>query len=334
MPIDEEKKIWFEEAWEAWIRPLTIIACIGLLALAYVRDWIPQPWMGSLIAVIFLGIAFGVATFQSMNLAKGFFRPLLATIGLLGGLLLGIHLWFGLHPGEPSAIHEFSTGDNEIVEMETLANGRIEIEAIPLAGIQKDGTEISFQIHVTHFEKLRKLDGKFRLADTRPQRPGERSRVRSPHLRKTFAIEGIHENATARISSIQPEGKVRLIMRTFATPLPLSWGILLLGFLSFVTAFIEGKQPERHTRIYLTMSLLAAAFIIYLSPNGFPPSEAVQAMMGPMILSVIPSAVLGTMMPWFFRKWHNRNEVEEPLPEPTSPEESTASTSAEEENLI
>ena len=121
-------------------------------------------------------------------------------------------------------------------------------------------------------------------------------------------------------------------MRIFTTPLPLSWGILLLGLLSFVTAFIEGRQPERHTRIYLTMSLLAAAFIIHFSPNGFPPSEAVQAMMGPMILSVIPSAVLGTLMPWLFRKWVRRNEVEESAPEPLSPETSTANITAEEEN--
>jgi len=330
--MDEEKKIWLEEAWEGWIRPLTIIACIGLLALAYVRDWIPQPWMGTVIATLFLGITFGLATVQSMNLAKGLFRPVLATIGLLGGLLLGTHLWFGLHPGEPSAIHEFSTGDNQTVELEPLTNGRIEIEASPLTGIQKDGSEISFQIHVTQFENLRKLDGKFRLADTRPQRPGERNRVRSAHLRKTFAIEGIHENATARVSSIEPDGKVQLTMRIFTTPLPLSWGILLLGLLSFVTAFIEGRQPERHTRIYLTMSLLAAAFIIHFSPNGFPPSEAVQAMMGPMILSVIPSAVLGTLMPWLFRKWVRRNEVEESAPEPLSPETSTANITAEEEN--
>ena len=60
MPMDEEKKIWLEEAWEGWIRPLTIIACIGLLALAYVRDWIPQPWMGTVIATLFLGITFGL----------------------------------------------------------------------------------------------------------------------------------------------------------------------------------------------------------------------------------------------------------------------------------
>jgi hypothetical protein len=94
-------QIWFEEAWEGWIRPLGLIILLAIGYLLYRFDLIGERLAGGILVLAIVAGAIGTGVLPAIPMARApWQRALLATLSVLA---LAACLYPSLHAAVPSA---------------------------------------------------------------------------------------------------------------------------------------------------------------------------------------------------------------------------------------
>jgi hypothetical protein len=269
-----------------------LIAVIAIGALAFVSGAISPPMVAKGVAT--MGVLGGVlihGLLRARSLGGGQ-RIALSLAAILAALAAGLGFATNITEWNPVEFATF-TALGDTCQLPAAPSGRLEIrveaETPPTEPMTvkatfqlQDGETPAHEIHVQFLH----------AGSEKPSSTTRRPGITTSQLTKVRSVSEIRTGSTLTLVSLTPASghSLQAVLTTFPFSRNLCLGALLI--LTFLIALLEARGDASPS---LTIAALTAFFTILLTQNGLVGNEAVQLLFGGILIGLIPACVGGTL---------------------------------------
>lgn len=293
---------WFEESWEGWLRPVSLIALVGALAGVYFLGWMGDaPFARLLVSLFAVGAAVVPALHAVRVATKPWARVAAGAIGLVVAVALVWPIWKVTAPGDPIAQGGF--GDKQTIDVAATPSSGLTIlvEDVSLLTDQAPDRRHNYRIDLRddadHHETLR---GELsRHQRTGRGRKGAVTRSEQVHAAAVHTIEW-PSGAPVHLTIVG--GGAQLLVQVFAGRVPWLLIIALLVVALLVGLYVDARGLPQETKTFVPHSAAIALLFLAMTYDAIDPLTPMRPVFGAALLSAVAGLLVGILLSWITRR--------------------------------
>jgi hypothetical protein len=292
-------QMWFEEAWEGWIRPLGAILLLAAGYLLYKFDILGERPAGviAVLAIVLGAVASGALAAWPLARVPGH-RALVVTAALL---ITVAALYPALHAALPSAVlaEATLTPDKLSADLTTGGDGPYDVtvsgrlkasgnqeasESYDLKAVDNAGTSDEVKGAITrHYVTIRSRKGSSSSLQERNENTHRLPHLRGPKI--TVSVDGLDEEIEGGLNVALRKGSLSPLI------------FIVLGALALLLALIlDARLKDAKDKL---KSYLTATFAIAFAFGMYYPDEATpHALVRPAVSGLLFALVVGGLSGW------------------------------------
>lgn len=298
----EERRAWLAEHWVGWLRPVSIMALMGVLAAVYFLRWVPESPFARLLAVLFALAAAVAPAAQGARLAtKPWGRWATMAIGLVVAVSIVWPVWRMTAPGDPIAEKALAKG--ETLDIPAAPSGAltvlVEDPDLLVGGLDQ---KIDYRLEISDgAQRQATLSGEL----SRVHRAG-RGRRGAPTASETVHATELHtldwSRGAALHMSVVARGGTALVVRIFDSAVP--WVLLfaLLGAALVAGVVVDALALPPLERTFVPHATAIGLVFLVMTRDALEPVAPVKPLFGSLLISAVAGVVAGILLSWAGRR--------------------------------